>query len=240
MLIKKVKQYITSNRISTYSRAVEKKFLLSPYNISNYENFIYQLNTSHKIKVINFDEEINSQKSNFIFRHDLDTVKCLQNSHILADLHLKHSIPLSIFVRMDDLDYNSKSSYLFVSKYVEHFPIGLHSSCYIYDNPLKALRDEIQKFQNIYNFSPKFLTLHGLGTYKYEERIKLIDSLSKNYKDFGFDFADFISSMRNYNYVIQDCHKENNHRFLKKDIITLPPLIKGSCYLLLAHPCYWE
>lgn len=226
--------------ISSYASRVNQYFLFSPYNKLTYENFLIKLKNDNKVRIIDFDATLDSKKTNFVFRHDLDMPACLRNFHNLAELHTKHEIPLSIFVRMDDIDYSHKESYSFVCKYLKNFRVGLHSSCYIHADPIEALKEEFRKFQVIYNYSPEFLTLHGLGEYKYKERLKFIDFISKNYKDFSFTFADFIPDLRHYDYVIQDCHLKDERRFLKKDIEILPPYFKRSCYLFLTHPCYWE
>jgi len=141
---------------------------------------------------------------------------------------------------MDEIDYKSEVSHEYLSPYLENLSIGLHSSCYINDNPMEALKKEIEKFTNIYNFKPKFLTLHGLGTFKFDERMKFIKNIAECYADYDILFADFITSMRSYDYVIQDCHLNDGKRYLKNDIIKLPPMFAGSCYLFLAHPCYWD
>ena len=237
----RLSNYRNENIISSYVSRINQHFLVSPYNKLTYEDFLLKLKNDNKVKIINFEAALDPKKSNFVFRHDLDTSSCLGNFSSLADLHIRHDIPLSVFVRMDDMDYPYKQSHRFVSEYSERFQVGLHSSCYIHNDPLSALRAEILKFQDIYGHSPKFLTLHGMGEYKYAERMKLVSFLSQNYKDFGFSFADFISTLRTYNYVIQDCHLDNNgNRYIKKDFVNLPPCINGSCYLILAHPCYWE
>ncbi|MBL0941520.1 MAG: hypothetical protein IBJ00_02145 [Alphaproteobacteria bacterium] len=237
---KKVKRVLKEKRIEIYSKAVNLPFVYAPYELKLYEEYLSRLKHDTRINFISFNDCIDNTKINFVFRHDLDTLDCLKNSGKLIDLHIKHMIPLTIFVRMDDIDYSSKASYKYLSKYVESWPIGLHSSCYIDNNPIDAFKIEIEKFEAIYKFIPKFLTLHGLGSYKYDARMEFIKFISEFYQRYNLEFADFISKMRTYNYVVQDCHLMEGKRYLKHDILELPPKHAGSCYLFLAHPCYWR
>lgn len=241
MILNKIVNYINSTKIQSYADRNRDLLCSLPFSANHYQNTVLNILSQKRINILSFEENIDQRRVNFIFRHDLDTQACLENFHILADIHLQLNVPLSVFVRTDNLDYPFKNSFPFLKPYLNKFQIGLHSSCYIYENPLKRLEEEASIFNEIYGFYPKFLTLHGLGQYKYAERLNLIKDLSSTYKDFGFHFTDCVPDLRTYNYVIQDCHLDNNgHRYIKKDFVNLPPCINGSCYLILAHPCYWE
>ena len=240
MLISKLIRYFQLKKINLYSKRNNILFFSCPYKAELYKSILNQITNDVSFAIQKFEGRCSPKKANFIFRHDLDTQSCLENFHILADIHLQLNVPLSVFVRTDNLDYPFKNSFPFLKPYLNKFQIGLHSSCYIYENPLKRLEEEVSIFNEIYGFYPKFLTLHGLGQYKYTERMNLIKDLGAKYKDFGFVFTDCVPTLRTYNYVIQDCHLDSNgDRYIKKDFAILPPRIKGSCYLLLAHPCYW-
>jgi len=241
MLISKLIRYFQLKKINLYSKRNNILFFSCPYKAELYKSILNQITNDASFAIQKFEGRCSPKKANFIFRHDLDTQSCLENFHILADIHLQLNVPLSVFVRTDNLDYPFKNSFPFLKPYLNKFQIGLHSSCYIYENPLKRLEKEVSIFNEIYGFYPKFLTLHGLGQYKYTERMNLIKDLSTKYKDFGFVFTDCTPTLRTYNYVIQDCHLDSNgHRYIKKDFSNLPPSIKGNCYLILAHPCYWK
>lgn len=241
MILNKITNYINRTRIKLYADRNRHLLRLSPFSANQYQNTVLNISSQKRINILCFDEKVEQRRVNFIFRHDLDTQICLENFHILADIHLQLNVPLSVFVRTDNIDYPFKNSFPFLKPYLNQFQIGLHSSCYIYENPLKRLEEEVSIFNEIYGFYPKFLTLHGLGQYKHTERMNLIKDISTKYKDFGFVFTDCVPDLRTYNYVIQDCHLDNNgHRYIKKDFVHLPPCINGSCYLILAHPCYWE
>lgn len=241
MILNKIVNYINRTRIQLYADRNRHLLRSSPFSANQYQNTVLNISSQKRINILLFEENVEKRRVNFIFRHDLDTQLCLENFHILADIHLQFNVPLSIFVRTDNLDYSFKNSFRFLKSYLNKFQIGLHSSCYIYENPLKRLEEEASIFNEVYGFYPKLLTLHGLGQYKYAERLNLIKDLSSTYKDFGFVFTDCVPDLRAYNYVIQDCHLDTNgDRYIKKDFVNLPPRIKGSCYLLLAHPCYWR
>lgn len=241
MLVSKIIKYFQLKKIASYAKNNSILFRSAPYKVELYKKILNQITIEESFRIQNFDGSCSQRKANFIFRHDLDKQQCLENFHILADIHVQLNVPLSVFVRTDNLDYPFKNSFRFLKPYLNKFQIGLHSSCYIYENPLKRLEEEASLFNEVYGFYPQFLTLHGLGQYKYAERLNLIKDLSSKYKDFGFVFTDCIPDLRTYDYVIQDCHLDNNgHRYIKKDFVNLPPRINGSCYLILAHPCYWE
>ena len=241
MILNKIANHISRARIQLYADRNRHLLRSSPFSETQYQKTVLNISSQKRINILRFDEQVEQRRVNFIFRHDLDTQTCLENFHILANIHLQLNVPLSVFVRTDNLDYPFKNSYPFLEPYLNKFQIGLHSSCYIYDNPLKRLEEEVSIFNEIYGFYPKFLTLHGLGQYKHTERMNLIKDLSTKYKDFGFVFTDCVPNLRDYNYVIQDCHLDTNgHRYIKKDFATLPPRINGNCYLILAHPCYWK
>ncbi|EKE00969.1 MAG: hypothetical protein ACD_21C00250G0042 [uncultured bacterium] len=241
MILNKIVNYINRTRIQLYANRNRHLLRSSPFSFNQYQNTVLNISSQKRINILRFDENVEQRSVNFIFRHDLDTQTCLENFNILADIHLETNTPLSVFIRTDNLDYPFKHSFQYIEQYLDKFQIGLHSSCYIYDNPLKKLEEEVNDFNEIYGFCPKFLTLHGLGNYKHTERMQLINDLSTQYQDFGFVFTDCVPELRTYNYVIQDCHLgSDGNRYIKKDSVILPPSINGNCYLILAHPCYWE
>jgi hypothetical protein len=235
----KVKRKMTEKRMAFYARSVDAPLLFAPYPLSRYENTLKAIKNKKQSDILEFHGQTNHNTMSFIFRQDLDTLACLKKAALFIDLHTFYSVPMALFVRMDERDYPSEVSLDYMGQYIGHVPIGLHSSAYTEENPLNALRREIEKFQTLYHFSPQWLTLHGLGPLRYAERLCLIEELSCSYQDYGFVFADFIPAMRHYDYVIQDCHLMKTKRYVKRDLHILPPTIKGACCLVLVHPCYW-
>lgn len=237
-LSRKISNFIKRKKLSYYSNFVSDKHFYEPFSIRTFESFIERVINNKKYNILNFEETSNG--CNFIFRSDLDTQACLENFPKLAKTLESKNIKSSFFVRVDDMDYDSTTSYSHTAPFLEHFQCGLHSSSYIHDDYVKQLEIEIDKFTSIFGFRPKLLTLHGFGEYKYDQRLKLIAYLAKNHEKLGIEFADCIPEHRTYDYVIQDCHLENNQRYIKKDILITPPIMSNTNYLMLTHPCYWR
>lgn len=237
-LYKKASRFIKRKKLRFYTSRVSEKYFFEPLSLQILESFLDQILNNKKYNIINFEES--NSGCNFIFRNDLDTLDCLKNFPKLAEILKSKNISSSFFVRVDDMDYDSHASFGHVEPLLDNFQCGLHSSCYIHDDYVKQLEIEIDKFTTIFGFSPKFLTLHGFGEYKYKQRQELIAYLAKNHKEFGIEFADCIPKHRVYDYVIQDCHLECNRRYIKKDIIFPPPIMNNTNYLMLTHPCYWR
>jgi hypothetical protein len=121
------------------------------------------------------------------------------------------------------------------------FEIGLHTCCYTKDDILTEFKRETDKFTEETGFPPKSFSVHGLGDYRQEARMKFYQEIPNRLEEFGYNFGD-TPQLRSYDYVIQDCHFDQNRNFFIYDDFFRPPLFfhKGATFLILTHPCYWR
>ena len=86
--------------------------------------------------------------------------------------------------------------------------------------------------------------MHGLGDFRFAQRQAFAERIVKRLPEFGMTMTDCNPSLREYAYVIEDCHRIEGpplQRCIYDDFLTLPQsFLPGQNYLILTHPCYWR
>ena len=177
-------------------------------------------------------------------RHDIDTLRCIENMPFMLDINLKVGVQAGVFFLVDDEHYRLADYRELILRYREAgVEVGLHTQCYVDDDPLAGFRRETDVFTESLGFAPSTFTIHGLGSFRADVRTAFRRKISRQYGDFGYVFSDAINAHRRYHHVIQDCHgsEESGGRYIYDDFIRSPgSLRKPSHVLVLTHPCYWD
>jgi hypothetical protein len=121
--------------------------------------------------------------------------------------------------------------------------VGLHTSCYVVPDYEARFREETARFVDTFGFQPRSFTVHGLGDFRADVRQRLVETIGRDPGSHGYVFSDCDPSLREYEYVITDCHidPESDSRQIYEDVVALPPFLAGDRdYLVLIHPCYWR
>jgi anaerobic magnesium-protoporphyrin IX monomethyl ester cyclase len=212
-------------------RTQQKLLMYPPYPLTLYANLLQR-----------FEERTTDRKDIHVFiRHDVDTAACIQKLNCLLAIDREFQVPAGLYFRIDDVEYRlpDYKDWLNVLRQ-EGFEIGLHTVCYLDDNPLQAFQRETAKFEREVGFRPRSFSVHGLGTFRAEIRMRFYRDISNHLKEFGYVFGD-VPQLRPYEYVIQDCHLDEEKKIFICDDVKEPfPFRKGKQYLILTHPCYWE
>lgn len=227
-------RYLKNRRIDQYAH----------YSLNTYKALLKNLVENDKYEFRPFTYTDTSAVSDVYIRHDIDTLACTERMSSMFDVNLSFGLPSSAFFRVDDDEYCLKD----VRDQVVHYKnqgieMGLHSVCYVEDDYLNELKRETQKFADEVGFLPKTFTVHGLGDFRKSVRNEFYDVIVTRLKEFGYDFTDAGSRLRNYYYVIEDCHvdKRLSKRFIYNDFVDYPGFLKKEqSLLLLTHPCYWH
>lgn len=181
---------------------------------------------------------------NLFVRHDIDTATCMHNMAILLDIDRKFNFQSGVYFRVDDEEYSlSDHKDEIQTILADGFEVGLHSVCYIEDNYMEAFRRETEKFTREAGFRPKSFTVHGLGQFRLDVRLKFYDEIADRLDEFGYEFSDCCSKLRSYDYVIEDCHWDETKkaRYIKSDFFRLSTILDyGKHFLILTHPSYWQ
>jgi hypothetical protein len=219
----------------------------APYEIALYRQFIDTVGRQGTARIRPFDAPAPRPwgRGLVIVRHDVDTSACVSGLGALLDVDLACGIPAATFVRTDGIDYDPRSAQEVLRRYSREpsLAFGLHTSCYLHDDALAALRVEMQTFEALFGFSPRMFTVHGLGTVRADERRRFVETMRQDLARFGFDFSDCHPDFRRYDYVVEDCHLDQatGRRLIYDDILNAPGWIsRGETFLLLTHPCYWR
>ncbi len=177
-------------------------------------------------------------------RHDIDTAACIERLPMMLDINLAEGVASPVYVRTDGTDYPPGAMADAVAHYrAKGVEFGLHSSCYTEDDYMGAFRRELGRFAECFGFRPTSFTVHGLGTFRAEIRDRFAEEIAGRLSEFGLAFTDCNVRLRQYDYVITDCHLEpaTRRRYIYDDVVTLPRFfVPGRDYLVLTHPCYWR
>jgi len=233
-----------SYRLRRYLRG-RKIFCLAPYSVQIYEGLLKKVKgLSERISILDGSDpmEITPDKVNLFVRHDLDTQSCIEKMSLLLDIDQELNIPASIYLRADGVEYSLSSYRTTILNYRgQGFRFGLHSLCYLKDHYLEEFEKETETFEVALGFHPTSFNVHGMGTIRLQTRMNFLKEITRNFRDFGYDFGD-IPTLLDYWYVIQDCHLDGkNQRFIYDDFSFFPEVLaQGQNGLILTHPCYWE
>lgn len=217
----------------------------APYNKDIYERAIVTLKSADNVKFTPFNDYHTHPESNvtsLYFRHDIDTLDCVNNLSSLIEIDRRYGIIPGIFFIVNDEPYSLASCKDLAALSRDlGYPVGLHTVCYLSDDYLGAFQQEISQFTSTFGFKPDTFNTHGLGSLRLDTRLKFYDEISVRYQEFGFQYSDCCAKLREYRYIYEDCHwdKDRASRYLKKDFFDpLSSLANGNA-LVLTHPCYW-
>lgn len=223
-----------------------KPSAFAPYSISLYADFLRQAKLSPRLEVPPFvsTSGFNGGFTRLFFRHDVDTAGCAAKLHAMLDADLAGRVPAAVYIRADAMEYHPSVLAQTVCAYRKAgVEFGLHTSCYVEDDYLATFRAETDRFAQAFGFAPRSFTVHGLGDYRYEIRLRFGEEIIPRLEEFGYIFTDCNQTLRAYDYVISDCHLEatSGRRYIYNDFFMLPKFFApGMNYLVLTHPCYWR
>jgi hypothetical protein len=228
-------QYIAKRRPRAYA----------PHDVVLYAKLLRQARAAGDLELAPFAEpRANEGRPRLYFRHDVDTVGCVDMLPKLLDANLVEGVASPVYIRTDGTDYDPAGLIAVVAEYrARGIEFGLHSSCYTQDDYLGALHRETDRFEEHFGFRPRSFTVHGLGEYRSAVRERFSSEIVGRLSEFGFGFTDCDARMRSYDYVITDCHPEpgTGRRMIYDDMLHLPRFFQpGRDYLVLTHPCYWR
>lgn len=215
----------------------------APYSLDVFRNFLNlaTLNNNVSIKLLS-KEFPDPTLLNIYLRHDIDNEKDVKNLEYMISILLSMEIRSAIYVRMDRLEYDP----IQLRDYLQDlrangYEIGIHTSCYLYDNYMDVFKEETDAFHHLFGFTPTSFTIHGMGQVRWDVRMAFLSSIKLEMKSLGYSFCDTLDIT--YNHVIQDCHggPDFKNRYIMRDFKLLPLSLKnGEIYLILTHPGYWS
>jgi len=220
-----------------------KTYLEAPYGSDVYRRRLISTGRRLGVHFASFDAPaaLPRFRGRVFVRHDIDFQGCVENAPILLDIDVSLQIPSSSFIRVDGIDYRPETCVDIVRDYKrEGLQFGLHSSCYVANDYMTCLQNEIETFADVFRFRPKWITVHGMGSVRLQERRQFVQELGEALPIFGITVTDCVTSCRRYSREIQDCHVLNGLRYMKRDFD--PDYFRfrrGDDTLVLTHPSYW-
>ena len=242
--IKSVLRSVTDPAANNYLKT-RKQYSYAPYKMSIYQKILQQAKEDERIRVGKFEiPESSKDQINLFLRHDIDTLKCVQNIDLLLESNIAQSYPAGVYFLVDDDEYHLGDHKAVAQACKDKgFEVGLHTICYAQDDYLKQFKLETEKFADEAGFRPATFTIHGLGDERLNIRKSFIRDMIKRHEEFGYSFSDCHKAFRGYHHVIEDCHMDFavKKRYIFDDFKAFPSFFKkGQNYLILTHPCYWE
>lgn len=231
-----------------------KVYQKAPYSLDVYAQLLESICGSHGDQLCDFDnlnEGKCKSKREWYVRHDLDESDCLSRAAEIIKLDLKYGVRPGVFLRAQSDAYSLEDARTLMAEFSDEGVVfGLHSECYLSDDWLSRLREEVEIYQKTLNTSPFAINAHGYGEYRLNIRQKFYRGITPELlSQLGIKLNDCGTGNRRYQYVIEDCHRpfanpshsKNSlyNRYILNDFKILPPLGFVSQGLILAHPCYW-
>ena len=217
----------------------------APFPSRIYRSLLLHVLNNPKVQVLPFatSDRFPTGCANLFVRHDIDTAGCIRNMALLLDVDRELGVPAGIYFRTDEKEYALASHRDEIQVYrAAGLEIGLHTVCYVEDDYLGAFSEETKLFAQALGFRPTSFTVHGLGPYRMDVRLRFCEEICGRLGEFGYVFSDCCPHLRTYEYTIHDSHwNEKEHiRFIYTDFLRLPSLLRrGKNYILLTHPGYW-
>lgn len=218
----------------------------APYPLRMYQELLEQLLRLDGLRVASFAEpQSRPQRPPLaIVRHDIDTRQCLARAGLLLDVNRQVGADCAVFVRTDDAEYPPAEARRLVDRCAAAgVAVGLHSSCYLHSDVMRAFENERERFAREFGFLPALLTMHGSGTRRLRERRTFVARVAADLPRYGLRFTDASSRLRRYAHVFEDCHQSTDARarVLLSDFARPGRFVRGwGVYLVLTHPCYWQ
>jgi hypothetical protein len=227
-------------------------YMKAPYSLDVYEQLLALIRESHQDQLCDFDNVNKSKgKRKWYVRHDLDESDCISRASELIRLDLKYGVRPGVFLRVKSDVYNLDDANALMAEFLDEGVVfGLHSECYLSDDWLSSLREEIEVYKTTFNTTPFAVNAHGHGEYRLNIRQQFYRGLtSELLNQLGIKLNDCGVGNRLYQYTIEDCHRpftssplnkiEPYGRCILTDFKILPPPDYVSQGLILTHPCYW-
>lgn len=219
--------------------------MFAPYSFDVYGSILKRVNRQ-KLPIVSFMNGGSSDDRSRIFlRHDVDTAACACNLDALLQVEADFSLPSATFIRVDCDEYAPESLRGVVAKRrAPGIEFGLHTVCYLDDDPFAAFRCELDRFADAFGFRARTFTVHGLGTFREDVRQVFSEGIVGRMQEFGIVASDCSTRLRRYDMVFQDCDidPQSKRRIMYDDMARLSwlPPRGGRSYLVLTHPCYWR
>ncbi len=252
MLVKKVGSMIAriQNRLFRYRlhKILSTRTLLkdAPFPISLYRTLLERIRRKRNSQICTFiDTSCTATSNRVFFRHDIDTRACIEKMNLLLDLDLEYTVQSGVYFRADGIEYSLNNYRDQIERYRQSdLEIGLHTVCYTQDDYMSEFCRETDAFEKALGFRPTSFTVHGLGKYCIDRRLRFYEEIANSLQYYGYTFTDCHLKWRTYDYVAHDSHwnKERENRYLLNDFIDIPLPYKCTRpfnVLFLTHPCYW-
>lgn len=219
--------------------------MYAPYSFQVYRSILQRVDRQG-LPVRSFTEAAShSERSSIFLRHDVDTAACVENTDSLLQIEADFGWPSATFIRVDGEEYDPEALRSIVAqRRSSDVVFGLHTACYIDDDPFAFFRRELDRFAEVFGFRAQTFTVHGLGSFRAEVRQTFSEGIVERMAEFGIVASDCSARLRRYDMVFQDCDidPQTGRRIMYDDMARLPwlPPRGGRNYLLLTHPCYWR
>lgn len=215
----------------------------APYPFAFYDTILRRV-LRQRLAVPPFDVPAGDGTTMLFLRHDIDLPGCVEGLAPILDIEAGHNLPSATFIRVDREDYEPEALRTLVAERRKPgIAFGLHTACYLDDDPFATFRKELDVFGDLFGFRPQTFTIHGLGERRVDVRASFCDEVVARRDEFGIAFTDCTPAMRRYDMIFQDCDidPESRRRCMYSDLAKLPVLPRrGRNYLVLTHPCYWR
>lgn len=216
---------------------------VSPHNIRLYEYFIRR-HLGEGTALITSDElyggrALERTKSYVLLRHDVDYTP--ENLHLFTEIEMKLGVRSDIYVVLDETYYDI-APYVADLKYLakEGFVVGLHTLAPLHDDFYSELRREVDEFERLLGFVPRYFTIHGPPSVDRPSdwlrmRERFIVKIGPRMASFGFRGSPSIGGIDAW---VEDSGAGGEFAYLPLAWIDRRPEM-GQILGVLAHPDHW-
>lgn len=176
-----------------------------------------------------------------VVRHDVDTLACVRQATLLAEVEESLGVRSDWFVRVDEYHYNCDEARPLVDRLRDAgHGVGLHVAPYLAEAPLDSLLQARTKFAERFGFEPATWTVHGFAA---GDRLR---ARRRAFEDAIEQRPELLCqtdlSSRLYQRACGDAHfalDRSRTYFCQSDFDNLLAARAGEAVVLLTHPCYW-
>jgi hypothetical protein len=179
--------------------------------------------------------------ASLVVRHDVDTLACVRQAMLLAEVEESLGVRSDWFVRVDEYHYNCDEARPLVDRLRDAgHGVGLHVAPYLAEDPLDSLIRARVKFADWFGFEPATWTMHGFAM---GDRLR---ARRRGFEDAIEHSPELLCqtdlSSRLYQRACGDAHfalDRSRTYFCRRDLDGLLAAQPGEAVVLLTHPCYW-